>query len=64
MPFPRFRDVDSDYEVVLFCPKCAWAIAKDRVTQNWKQCRRCGAKLETRRVDYAKNPYGYRGVRE
>lgn len=60
MPIPRFRDADGDYEVVLFCPKCAWAITKDRVTQDWKQCRRCGGKLETRRIDYASNPYRYR----
>lgn len=58
MPIPRFRDADGDYEIVLFCPGCGWAIPKDRVTQNWKQCRCCGGKVETRRVNYSKNPYG------
>lgn len=60
MPIPRFRDGDGDYEIVLFCLKCAWSIAKDRVTQDWKQCRCCGGKLEVRRIDYQPNPYGYR----
>ncbi|MBA7468381.1 hypothetical protein ES707_03629 [subsurface metagenome] len=64
MPIPRFRDADGDYEVILFCPTCRWAIAKDRVTQKWRHCRACGAKLETRRSDYAKNPYAYRGARD
>lgn len=58
MPIPRFRDADGDYEIVLFCPACGWAITKDRVTQGWKQCRLCGGKLETRRQDYGPNPYG------
>ena len=62
-PIPRFRDAEGDYEIVLFCPKCAWAIPKDRITQKWKECRLCGGKLETRRIDYAKNPYGPLGYR-
>lgn len=63
MPIPRFRDADSDYEIVLAC-KCGWAITKDEVTQDWKQCRLCGGKLETRRVDYAENPYSYSRKKE
>ncbi|GAI61085.1 unnamed protein product, partial [marine sediment metagenome] len=39
MPIPRYRDADGDYEIILFCPKCAWAIPKDRITMGWKQCR-------------------------
>lgn len=57
MPTPRFRDADGDYEIVLFCPACGWAIIKDRVTASWKECRSCRGKLETRRNDYGKNPY-------
>jgi len=57
MPIPRFIDTFGDYEVVLFCPKCAWSICKDRVTRIWKQCRRCGGKLETRRIDYGHLEY-------
>ena len=60
MPIPRFRDADGEYEIVLFCPGCGWAITKDKFTQNWRKCRHCGGKLETKRVDYAENPYGYR----
>jgi len=61
---PRFKDADGDYEIVLFCSRCGWAIPKDRFTQDWKQCRlSCSGKLETKRVDYAKNPYRY-GRRE
>jgi len=57
MPIPRFRDADGDYEICLYCPSCHWAITKDRVTMSWKQCRLCGSKLETRRINYGKNPY-------
>ena len=60
MTIPRFRDADGDYEIVLFCPKCAWAITKGKITQGWTKCRLCDAKLETRRVDYQPNTYGYR----
>ena len=60
MTIPRFRDADGDYEIVLFCPQCAWAVTKDKITQGWTKCRLCGGKLETRRVDYQPNPYGYR----
>ncbi len=50
---PRFIDVDSSvYEVVLFCPACAWSIVRDDVTQHWKQCRLCQGLLKTVRVDY------------
>lgn len=63
MSIPRFRDADGDYEIVLFCPNCGWAISKDRVTQSWKRCRLCDGKLETRRVDYGPNPYKPRGFR-
>lgn len=57
MPLPRYRDRDGDYQIVLFCCKCGWAIAKDRITMSWTECRSCGGKLETRRVDYGKNPH-------
>ncbi|MBA7605064.1 hypothetical protein ES703_12193 [subsurface metagenome] len=57
MPLPRYRDVDGDYQIVLFCRKCGWAIAKDRITMAWKECRSCSGQLETNRVDYGKNPY-------
>lgn len=63
MPIPRYRDADGDYEIYLYCPNCHWTVTKDRVTMNWKQCRRCDHKLETQRVDYSPNPYkpgGYR----
>ena len=49
---PRFKDADGEYEVVLFCSACGWSIAKDQVTALWKECRLCGSKLQTRRVDY------------
>jgi len=39
MPTPRFRDADGAYEVVLFCPKCKWAIMRDRITKGWTTCR-------------------------
>jgi len=54
MPIPRFRDADGEYEIILSCPKCAWAITKDRVTMKWKVCRNpgCDGKLVTRRNDY------------
>lgn len=60
---PRFRDADGDYEIYLFCPNCGWAITKGSMTQNWKHCRLCGGKLETRRIDYFRNPYGYSRAR-
>jgi len=63
MPIPRFRDADGDYEIVLFCLACGWAITKDRVTIIRKRCWLCNHTLETRRVDYRENPYkpvGYR----
>jgi len=63
MPIPRFRDVDGEYEIDLFCHNCGWAIPKDRVTMGWKQCRSCGHRLETIRVDYKGNPYQPRGYR-
>lgn len=63
MPIPRYRDADGDYDVSLCCPKCHWAIAKDRVTSQWKQCRMkgCDGILVVKRVDYAPNPYKPRG---
>ena len=54
MPIPRYRDEKGRYEIILFCPKCAWAITKDSFTENWTQCRLCGGDLETRRVDYSR----------
>ena len=49
---PRFKDADGEYDVVLFCLVCGWAIIKDQETALWKQCTLCGGKLETRRIDY------------
>lgn len=49
---PRFKDADGEYEVVLFCLACGWAIPKDQVTAKWQQCILCKGKLETRRFDY------------
>jgi len=63
MPIPRYRDADGDYEIVLFCPECAYAITKDRLTSQWKYCpmKGCAGKLETRRIDYNPNPYKPKG---
>lgn len=54
MPIPRFIEQGVPYEIYLFCPKCAWAITKDSITENWTICRNrdCGSRLVTRRIDY------------
>lgn len=52
MPIPRYEDEKGRYEIVLFCPKCAYAVVKDSYTENRTECPLCGGDLETRRVDY------------
>lgn len=55
MPIPRYSDpkTGTKFDISLVCPKCHWAIIKDRLTADWKECRQCGHKgLETKRYDY------------
>ncbi len=52
MPIPRYKDAEGKFEVYLICNACGWSIPKDRLTEHWKECRRCGQKLRTARVDY------------
>lgn len=56
MPLPRFTDSKTGlpYELALFCHKCGWAVAKDRITENWKTCRHCESdQIKTIRINYA-----------
>ena len=52
MSIPRFKDYRCDYEVILSCTGCGYAVVKDRVTDKWKRCRLCGGLLKTVRSDY------------
>ena len=54
MPLPRYKDKETNipFNVCLFCQACRWAIALDKLTEKWTSCRRCGAKLITKRIDY------------
>ena len=49
---PRFIEQGIPYEIILYCPQCHWAIPKDRITEKWQTCRRCGDRVVTRREDY------------
>ena len=58
MPLPRYRDIDGKiFDVSLFCHTCGYAVARDGVTQGWKECPLCArkgvkSKLEGLRTDY------------
>lgn len=66
MPIPRFREprTGAAYEIVLWCPTCAYSVLRDRLTESWSNCpcpvpveegqeaRRCGAPLETKKILY------------
>jgi len=52
MPIPHYKDERGEYEIILSCPACHWAIVKDGVTKHWKECRLCGERLQTARVGY------------
>ena len=48
MPIPRYLDQDrggQPCELLHFCRACGWAIAVDRITASWRECRLCGAPL-------------------
>lgn len=55
MPIPRYVDTKNSlrYEIILACPKCGWAIVKDRLTATWNECPNCNTKTETRRNNYS-----------
>ena len=57
MSIPRFKDGKCEYEVVLNCTICGYAVVKDRVTDKWKRCRLCGGSLKTLRSDYDHSIY-------
>ena len=57
MPIPRYRDSKGAYEIVLFCPSCAYSITLSKITEKWEDCPLClkkgrKTKLEKRRIDY------------
>ena len=54
---PRFKDEASVYEIVLSCPACHWAIVKDGVTKEWRQCLLCEHPLDLVRVRYRPNSW-------
>ncbi len=58
MPIPRYVDDKGiPYDVSLFCPKCGWAVIKDRITANWTSCRYCGSEhLDSIKSYYPNSP--------